>query len=179
MIKKYNQFLNEGILDKLTGPSKEEILSNLDNMTPNKALVKSIELDNQPGIYNALKRGAWKEIYDNYVKAIEIFENNIEKIIEYKDAKFPNSVFWLNNNKILFEQQTLAHRTVLLIDYDLIKPLILDLNINWNESCELLGNLIIKYLGFTFDQLIPVESESHSTWICINSKLNKTNESLL
>jgi ankyrin repeat protein len=67
MIKKYIQFLNEGINDYLKGPTKEELINNLNTLESGKALRKSVEY----GFNDLVKKYALKykkEYSDNVGK---------------------------------------------------------------------------------------------------------------
>ena len=62
MIKKFNQF-NEGLLDKMTGPSNEEAWGNIKDMVPNDMLISSAKAGIIDGVKQAIEQGA--NIYQN------------------------------------------------------------------------------------------------------------------
>jgi len=57
MIKKYKQFINEGLLDKLTGPSKEEVWNNYKDLDDEQLLKLSAKNGYIEGVEEAIKRG--------------------------------------------------------------------------------------------------------------------------
>lgn len=57
MIKKYNEYINESLLDKLSGPSEDELLDKYKN-NPIELLKKSIKNKSVEGIELALNMGA-------------------------------------------------------------------------------------------------------------------------
>jgi hypothetical protein len=58
MIKKYHQYIKESLLDKISGPTEEEIINNLEKMSPNDAMVYSLENNLIDEFEKALSRGA-------------------------------------------------------------------------------------------------------------------------
>jgi len=68
MIKKYSEFLNEGILQHLTGPSDEQILNNLIDKYQNmdKLLDKSIDMEFYDGVKYALENDANANATDGF-----------------------------------------------------------------------------------------------------------------
>ena len=57
MIKNYKQF-NESLKDKLVGPTEEEILDNLKELSPNRLLIKSCKIGFLKGVEVSLEKGA-------------------------------------------------------------------------------------------------------------------------
>ena len=57
MIKNYEQF-NESLRDKLVGPTEDEIMNNLKDLSPDKLLLKSCQIGFIKGIELALEKGA-------------------------------------------------------------------------------------------------------------------------
>ena len=90
MIKNYKQF-NESLLDKLQGPSKEEIWKNL----------------------------GYDRTFDRTFDTPEDFFLDVIKGIKIKkQTKYPDSLFWEKNGKILFEQD--FENMDLWVNYDII-----------------------------------------------------------
>lgn len=58
MIKKFNQFLNEGLIDKLTGPTDKNVWEYVKNLTPQKMFDVSCKAGFLKGIELALENGA-------------------------------------------------------------------------------------------------------------------------
>jgi len=75
MIKKYKQF-NEGVLQHLTGPNKEELLDGLSKLEPYTMLMKSLDNNFLPGIKISIERGA--DFHDNNEKLFRIAVNHNE-----------------------------------------------------------------------------------------------------
>jgi len=102
MIKKYKQF-NEGILDKLTGPSEEEFWNNIKGLHPTEKLRKSIGAEYLYGINYALNHGAELNQLGIFLirKLLRILNNNDEKellfkcIEDYYDDKNDKTYYYL------------------------------------------------------------------------------------
>ena len=80
-------FLEESLLNKISGLSEEEVDKNLNSMSPYKALEKSLSIEYKQGILNALHRDkdAIDEVYpEEAIRIIELLgiENNLDKMIE-------------------------------------------------------------------------------------------------
>ena len=99
MIKKFNEFINEDILNKLTGPSKEEIMYSLNTMSPDKALTKSIKLGLLDGVKIAIERGADLEDEHNTDDAFN-YPEIYKYLIEHGAYQHP---YTLLRNSILLE----------------------------------------------------------------------------
>jgi len=94
MIKKYKQFLNEGILQHLKGPNKEELWNNIKNFDPDKLLDKSMEYGIFDGVVKAfeesdrlLKGGNRYTINVYYIK-FEYLDNFNEEEAYYIIKRF-------------------------------------------------------------------------------------------
>ena len=57
MITKYNLY-KESLLNKIKGPSEEEVYNNLEKMSPEKMLIKSVNMEYMKGIKHAINLGA-------------------------------------------------------------------------------------------------------------------------
>jgi len=57
MIKNYKQYLNEGVLNNLKGPTEEEVMKNLSNLSPSDLIRKSVETGYLNGIKTAIENG--------------------------------------------------------------------------------------------------------------------------
>lgn len=88
MIKKYNQYIKESLLDKLSGPSEEEVINTFKD-NPDKLLKVSLNTDFLKGINIALENGAKiKNIWNNklWEKLFKILNYDDEKIIKTLEA---------------------------------------------------------------------------------------------
>ena len=110
MIKNYKLF-KESLLDKLHGPTEEELLDNLKNMEPNKMLLKSVEVGLLKGVEYALENfqyfgsvlsNALYEAFNKNHMDIAIFLlNNGAKIIGFHTVPVIEKVSDLNRDDIL------------------------------------------------------------------------------
>ena len=82
MIKKYLDFINEGVLDYLKPNSQEEIEQKLKSLSPNEQLIISTKYNYLTGIKNALERGA-DISYDDYKAIVIAGKKGRIDIIEY------------------------------------------------------------------------------------------------
>jgi len=78
MIKKFNQFLNENILDKMSGPTKEEILK-----THPEKLLKIAVQDNDFELVKLSIDGGANVHYDDEYSLLKASENNNIEMIKY------------------------------------------------------------------------------------------------
>ena len=79
MIKNYKQF-NESLKDKLVGPTEDEVLNNLKDLSPDDLLIKSCKIGLVKGIEIALERGADINFNRNQALSEAVFNNNLEII---------------------------------------------------------------------------------------------------
>jgi len=77
MIKKYNQFLNEGVLQHLKGPTEEEILSYITTLEPNEMLLAACKAKLLKGVKLAIERGA-DPTYKNF-SALKLTNSRTDK----------------------------------------------------------------------------------------------------
>jgi len=96
MIKNYKKF-NEGLLDKLQGPTQEEIFNNLKN-NPTKLLKYSIDNKFEEGIKYALKNGA--EIYE-FLRYINF------EITDLDSIDYLIKEYGINTNQLTFKIKSL------------------------------------------------------------------------
>ena len=107
MIKKYNEYINESLLNSLEGPSEEEFLNIIKNMKPQDMLHKSIESDYLNGIEEAFKNGADIHIQnesplrsaceDGSYKAVKFLLEHDADVNIYDEEPLRNAVY---NNHI-------------------------------------------------------------------------------
>lgn len=103
MIKKYNKFLNENILDLLKGPSEEEMFKSMEHFLdkPNALLIASTLKDFLPGVKKALELGAsvnFKNTENNSPLRIAVLKKNYP-IIKYliENGAYINSGEYVGN----------------------------------------------------------------------------------
>jgi len=82
MIKKYKEFLNEGVLDNLKGPTEEEIWNEVKDLDPIDMMIKSARIDYLKGVKHALSIDSFCKSYmiDAGIEAAKY--DNIE-IVKY------------------------------------------------------------------------------------------------
>ena len=84
MITKYNQYIKEGLLNNISGPSEEEFFDSLKKYNPEEMLKTSIENNFKRGIEYALDNGAnFDELLPHYkLQAYLLFEYTDLEIIK-------------------------------------------------------------------------------------------------
>jgi len=82
MIKKYNEFLNEGLLDKLRGPNDEEVISYYGEDNMDELLMKAIWNGELSGVEFAIEHGADVN-FSNGRPLIYSCINGNKKIVEF------------------------------------------------------------------------------------------------
>ena len=113
MIKNYKQF-NESLLDKLEGPSIDEIFKSFD----------------------------YEKGYDT---PEEFFLDVIKDIKVKEQSKYPQSIFWEKNGRIIFEQD--FKNNLLYVDYDSIWLVFEKIYELENSEIQLfINNMVEKYL---------------------------------
>jgi len=78
MIKKFNEYINEGVLDKLTGPSEDDVINQLKDR-PDRLLNAACNNGMLTGVQYAIDHGA-KPNFEHLKKAIE--NNGNEELLD-------------------------------------------------------------------------------------------------
>jgi len=106
MIKKYKQFLNEGVLDNLTGPSEEELWNNFKDYSPQLLLEKSIIIGFLDGIKKAIENGANLQIEEVIYTAALFGDEDIIKYLLDAGALVTNEVVMDIEHELIEENET-------------------------------------------------------------------------
>lgn len=109
MIKKYNLF-KESLLDKLKGPTEEDIWNLIKNYDPDSMLVKSCEIGYLQGVKKSLEMGADIN-YDNSLSLYLAVENNHINIVKYL---IENGVNLEGDNNDIIKNALLSHNSEIL-----------------------------------------------------------------
>lgn len=109
MIKKYNLF-KESLLDKLKGPTEENIWNLIKNYDPDSMLVKSCEIGYLQGVKKSLEMGADIN-YDNSLSLYLAVENNHINIVKYL---IKNGINLEGDNNDIIKNTLLSHNSEIL-----------------------------------------------------------------
>jgi len=77
MIKNYKQF-NESLRDKLVGPTEDEVLYNLKDLTPIELLHKSCIIGFLKGVYLAIEKGVNLHVGNDYALGLSSYRGHTE-----------------------------------------------------------------------------------------------------
>jgi len=144
MIKKYKQF-NEGLLDKLQGPTDEEVMKHFNNLSPSQMLSQACKTDYLPAIKLALSKGG--NIFTDDDTTIYLYEHKLITEKQYLDLGN-----YINNNHFLtisvrlksiegIKSALKRNAKVYLTEYDLFQKIIKILKLNDDQVYEMMWDL--------------------------------------
>jgi len=149
MIKNYKKF-NEGLLDKLQGPTQEEIFNNLKN-NPTKLLKYSIDNKFEEGIKYALKNGA--EIYE-FLRYINF------EITDLDSIDYLIKEYGINTNQLTFKIKSLIDDNNDLLNTNTFRSFIKNgLDVNFKHDFFL---RVSAYHGYVETAKLLLEKGSHA-----------------
>lgn len=142
MIKKYSIF-KESLLNKLTGPTYDEILK---NTSANNLLRICFNNFDDYGVEYALKNGASVVLYNKLKDVKEWFLNIINNLEFKKYITNENVIIWYMGNIALFNQE--IEKKNILVDYNKIwLKFINEYGYSEKETETFISNILNKYLN--------------------------------
>lgn len=169
VIKNYKLF-TESLLNKLEGPSSEELLNNLKKLDSKEVFLKSIELNFDLGIKYAVENYDFGEIYNIYLQIEKEFLTDKNNCII---KKYNHDIYFILDNKIYmsFEKNAAGTAYICFFNYDKIgKYLDENDNITWNDLERVLRGIKNKYIkNIECDYLTFVNTKSYNKWESIET----------
>lgn len=195
MIKKYNDFLNEKLSDKLFGKNEEEIMDFLKSLTdPQTILNKAINLNFIRGIKYAIDNGAElknfqikRYIDDNnfeivkymieHTERIEYYDDIFKLLVERKNIELLKSMFEngfkIKGNAIINVELVIRNSDIEIVDF-LLKYVDLD---KFGELLMIKALIIsnINMINLLINKGIDINMNKYNpiVYACYNKKFKK------
>jgi len=174
MIKKYNHFLNEGLLDKLKGPTKEEVLQHyFIEKDEDNLLLSAIKFSSVEYIIKAIKMGA--DDYD--ALRMIIFDYEDVKLLEkFLDVYDINKVDYYDIIRLFEKNPNIEYKQIMInkiTNINIFKDLIIYCAVN--NLVRTFEMILYKHIsGLNYDEVLVKACESGSNKI-INLLLTSSN----
>ncbi len=175
MIKKYTEYINESLLNKLEGPSNEEIIEHFFKNNLNSGLIKSCVENFLPGVKYAMKIGVNIDYNEGEPLRCAIFHGHNDLV-----------KFLLENGSDLHLRDDKAISSAILWNSDILKYFLENYEIDIHKEnyykicgryCSFVSLQLLIDHGATYDEVRVAYDESRRTTTNTND-LKKMKEML-